>query len=307
MNTTYAKLLSDITNENKKFCKKDLLLLLAFLANLLEQPKYLSTNPTFTVRLDCYSRINNKAAKILGKMQDSVPIELEHSFQQAVTDLEGGMPLAYILGLEDFAGRSFMVGPGVLVPREDSEILLQQALAFCRKLKYPKVLELCCGTACISISLWLETMAAEVWASDISTEALAYAEQNRAYYQPIEHREMEFHLRQSDLLANVELQQKYSLILANPPYLSNSEFDKRNSWLEPMLALRAGADGFALLGRIVAETYHYLKPGGTLLLEAAPWQMHELSRLLYANGYGYTATHCDNAGFERAISACRPD
>ena len=290
-----------------------LLLLLAFcrqeaVCGVIEA----KTTAAFAERLRRYNNLNAQAAKLLASMEETVPIAVEQIFAQYLGRLQKGEHLAYILGMEYFARHVFAVGAGVLIPREDSEILLQQSLDYCYKAGHRSlsVLELCCGTACISLSLLLELQAQlqvlpfyiDFWASDISPKALIYAHMNRNYYvlNAIKNR---FVLCRSDLFESKDLQRRYDLILANPPYLSEAECQRRQHWHEPMLALEAGPDGLDLLRRIIAESPEFLQPGGALILEAAPWQMLELMRLLEFFGYEQISLHDDCGGYQRVIRA----
>ncbi|WGK69990.1 peptide chain release factor N(5)-glutamine methyltransferase [Candidatus Haliotispira prima] len=310
---TYAELLSRHGTVGPYFV---LLRLLAFCRNAGEEGQ----SGDFAARLRRYKGIDATAARLLGKMTEEVPAGLAEAFSQTLALFREAVPLPYIWGMEDFSDYSFAVGPGVLIPREDSEILLEQGLAFCRSLSYEsagqaEVLELCCGTGCISISLYLKLCAEgaspKIRAGDISELALQYAEQNWAYWLAEERgdrgEESPFYLCQSDLFQNPELQHRYDLILANPPYLSERECLRRSDWKEPILALKAGSDGLAILRRIICQAHRFLKLDGALLLEAAPWQMHELQHLLEKEGYRNVAVYRDISGLERVISGYHGD
>ena len=286
--------------------------------------------PDFSARLQCYQNISARAAQLLGRLQQPAPPELISAFANAVERCCGGEPLPYIMGLAEFSGYIFATGPGALIPRQESEVLLEAAFLFCRKHLEERqnqkleILELCCGTGCIAISLQqklaklVQKLAKPgqakkpenpiiIWGADISSTALHYAKQNAAYWlgnSDAFSAQIALHLRQSDLFAQKELQRRYDLILANPPYLSGAECERRRSWREPQLALNGGLDGLSVSGRIAEQSGRFLKAGGVLLLEGAPWQMHSLQLQLEANGYRRISRQRDNAGLERVISAC---
>ncbi len=277
----------------------------------------------FGVTLLRYESIPAQSARLLGKMQDIVPFASQRAFERALERLLQGIPLPYIQGVAEFSDYSFAVGPGVLIPREDSEVLLESACNFVHATcgeqneeaekgegsELP-LLELCCGSGCISLSLYLKLRAAgftpAVWAGDISEDALLYARQSAAYWLAPGQKKEEyarFSLCRSDLFQNPELRRKYKLILANPPYLSTRESHRRSHWPEPMPALEAGPDGLNILRRIIEQAVGFLQPGGALLLEAAPWQMHELGCLLSLRGYRQIETQRDRNGWDRVIGA----
>ena len=309
-----------------------MLRLLAFYSQIPEQPD-------FATRLQCYENIPAQAAQLLGRLEQSAPPQLIASFEQAVERCYQNEPLSYILGLSDFSEYTFATGPGVLIPREESEVLLEEAFLFCRnRLKSAKfqkkqnssleILELCCGTGCIAISLHQklgrlveESTKTEnrpqiaIWAADISAAALHYASENAAYWLGEAvykskiiskyrfYKEISFYICQSDLFAQKKLQRRYDLILANPPYLSSAECEKRKGWYEPQLALNGGSDGLTISRHIARQAGQFLKPDGAILLEAAPWQMHSLQLQFENSGYRQISRTLDTAGLERVIFA----
>ena len=320
-----------------------LLRLLAFYSQMPQQKN-------FAARLQCYQNIPAVAAQLLGRLGQPAPPQIISTFAHAVERCCGGEPLPYILGLAEFSEYIFATGPGALIPREESEVLLEEAFLFCQnrmesriesirrqkqhKNKPPQnakleIIELCCGTGCIAIRLQQKlgklaekSVSTEIppqiaiWAADISAAALHYARQNAVYWLgKADHKpdELEskfvcsagisFSLCQSDLFAHKELQRRYDLILANPPYLSGAECERRQDWREPQLALNGGADGLDIFRHIVAQSGRFLKTGGVLVLEAAPWQMHSLQRQLENNGYRQISRRRDGRGLERVISA----
>lgn len=180
--------------------------------------------------------------------------------RQAVARRLSGEPLQYILGEWEFMGLPFDVGPGALIPRQDTETLCEAALGWLKTRPGATALDLCCGTGCIGVSL-ARLGGARVAFGDISPDALALARRNAgkngvagAFYE-------------SDLLADVP--GVYDLIACNPPYLNAQEVASCQKELrfEPALALYGGEDGLDFYRRLAGEWADHVAPGGLLLME----------------------------------------
>lgn len=191
---------------------------------------------------------------------------------QAVARRLQGEPLQYILGEWEFMGLPFSVGPQALIPRQDTETLCELALRFLKGRPGARVLDLCCGTGCIGVSL-ARLAGARAAFADISPEALSLARENAgkngvtgAFYE-------------SDLLTDVP--GVYDLIACNPPYLTGAEMAHRQRELtfEPALALYGGEDGLAFYRRLAAVWAAHVRPGGLLLLEIGCTQGEAVQQL----------------------------
>lgn len=182
-----------------------------------------------------------------------------------------GEPLQYVLGEWEFFGLPFYVDGSVLIPRPDTERLVETALGLLSDDRRD-VLDLCCGSGCIGVAL-AACGGANVTAADISADALELTERN-AHRNGVSIRTV-----QSDLFENVE--GTFDLIVSNPPYLSKEEMDGRDESLrfEPELALYGGEDGLEFYRRIACGYKRFLKPGGALLLEIGMTQKEEVSAL----------------------------
>ncbi|MBQ4423245.1 MAG: peptide chain release factor N(5)-glutamine methyltransferase [Clostridia bacterium] len=200
-----------------------------------------------------------------------------------------GEPLQYVLGEWEFFGLPFFVDKRVLIPRPDTEILVETAM---KTLTGDRrgVLDLCCGSGCIGIALAVRA-SARVTAADVSADALALTERNAAK------NGVSVATVQSDLFASVE--GTFDLIVSNPPYLSKADMDARGAALrfEPELALYGGEDGLDFYRRIAADYRRYLKPGGTLLLEIGMTQREAVEAL-----FGHSECVCDYGGRPRVIA-----
>jgi len=180
-----------------------------------------------------------------------------------------GEPLQYILGKTEFMGWEFMVAPGVLIPRPETEILVEAAVKIApRRPGAPasqlKVLDLGTGSGCIAISLAKFIKNINVTASDISGEALEIAKQNASL------NNVEIRFLQGDLFSNYDLRpMTYDLIISNPPYVPTAEIDTLQPEVrqEPAIALDGGRDGLDFYRRIIAEAPAYLRGEGFLIME----------------------------------------
>lgn len=206
-------------------------------------------------------------------------------------------PLQYITGVAHIMGHAFMVRPGVLIPRSDSEVLAQRA----RSLTKPgqTALDVCCGSGALGISLKLARPEVTVWAGDLSPEAIALTKENAQVLGA------DIHIREGDLFAPFA-GQIFDLILCNPPYIPTQELDGLQSevQMEPTLALNGGADGLDYYRRIFEEVHAYLAPGGSLLLELGDGQAAAVSAMI-PPGFGRPMLHGDLSGLPRVLEVKR--
>ena len=211
-------------------------------------------------------------------------------------------PMAYILGQREFYGRPFRVDRRVLVPRPDTETLVEVALVRTRSVSMcARALDLCTGSGCVAITLACERPTSVVFATDISDEALAIARENAlrlgAY---------NVALRKGDLFVPVGAACRFDLVTANPPYVPSGEIaslqpDVRDH--EPRLALEGGDDGLAVLRRVVAGAPAHLKrPGGVLAVEVGAGGASAVVTFFEAAGFGRIEVARDYGRIERVVS-----
>jgi release factor glutamine methyltransferase len=217
---------------------------------------------------------------------------------------------AYILGRKEFRGLEFTVNPGVLVPRPDTEILVEAALEQMIKEGGPRrVLDLCTGSGAVAIALKHEKPDWEVWASDISAKALDVAKANA---KNLLGSPTAIHFLQADLLDPTPpsslLPPLFSLIVSNPPYVASAEIETLapEVRMEPRIALDGGADGLDLIRRIIPQAKRRLAEKGTLLIEADPRQMKAIALILKENDFRNLELYKDLAGRERVIGGSLP-
>ena len=213
-----------------------------------------------------------------------------------------GEPFQYIVGSVEFYSIELMVGPGVLIPRPETELLVDLAIEALREAPDgSRVLDLCTGSGAIPLALSHECPQYSYTGVDISPEALKWAQLNREALRP---RDCAF--LQGDLFAPIPPQSRFVLITANPPYVSSqeySELDREVKDYEPRLALEAADDGLALEKAIAEQARDFLAPSGTLLLEIGDTQGARMAACLHALGYTAVAIHQDLAGKDRIASA----
>jgi release factor glutamine methyltransferase len=237
---------------------------------------------------------------------DDVPTEEQRSaFRELVRRAARQEPIAYLVGYREFFSLPFVVTPAVLIPRPETETLVQEVLA--RLGDGPRrVLDLGTGSGCIAVAIANQCSDATVVAGDISAEACEVARQN-AERNGVADR---VDVRAGDLFAVLRADDgPFDLIVANPPYIGNDELDSLPANVrdyEPHTALVAGDDPLAVHKRIVAESPEWLAPGGSLLLEVAFNQAAAVRGLLAAqSAFDGIATARDGPGHERVLSARR--
>jgi release factor glutamine methyltransferase len=223
------------------------------------------------------------------------------SFRDLVKRRRAREPIAYILGKREFYGHEFRVDRRVLVPRPDTEALVETALSRTRHVSLAmRALDLCTGSGCVAISLALDRPTSLVLATDRSDDALAVAKDNAlrlgAY---------RVAFRQGDLYAAVPPACRFDVVTANPPYIATGDLpglmvDVRD--FEPRLALVGGADGLDLVRRVVAGAAPFLVPGGVLAVEVGAGQATATAALFERAGYGQVETRRDYARIERVVS-----
>jgi release factor glutamine methyltransferase len=209
-----------------------------------------------------------------------------------------GEPIAYLLGSREFFRREFEVTPATLIPRPETELLVELGTARLRGLARSRILDLGTGSGCVAISLALE-LGVEVLAVDISQDALAIARANARRLGA----SMTF--VESDWFSAID--GAFDLIVANPPYVAEGDphLGEGDLRFEPALALACGVDGLAAIRRIVADAPRHLAVGGWLFLEHGYDQAEAVRALLAAAGLTDIEQHLDLAGIVRVSGGRR--
>ena len=225
--------------------------------------------------------------------------------EEALARRQHREPLAYIMGRSEFMGYSFLTDNRVLIPRQDTECLVELAADRIRtgsdRGSGLRILDLCTGSGCIGISIKKMFPAAEVVLSDYSAGALEVAGENARQLQT------DVEILEGDLFEPVS--GTFDLILSNPPYIPSKVVDglmPEVAEYEPRTALDGEADGLYYYRKIVAQAPAYLKDGGSLLLEIGYDQGRAVSELLEDKGYRDIQVIKDLAGLDRVVKARRP-
>ncbi len=214
-------------------------------------------------------------------------------YEDLLTRRASGVPLQYLTREQNFCGLSLYVDERVLIPRQDTECLVEEVL---RDGAGGDLLDLCTGSGCIPLALLKHGNFSCALGADISVEALAVAEINRA------RTGLALSLRQSDLFS--EIPERFDVITANPPYIESAEIETLSVEVrdhEPRLALDGAADGLAFYRRLAAESGAHLKPGGRLYLEIGMSQGAAVASLLEAAAFSDIQIIRDLAGRDRIV------
>ncbi|GMO52114.1 MAG: peptide chain release factor N(5)-glutamine methyltransferase [Termitinemataceae bacterium] len=255
--------------------------------------------------------------KLLLKANEEIDADVYACYQSCLRKRSGGICTAYITGHKEFRYLDLIVTPDVLVPRPDTETLVDAALTFidwCREDAYPageqhtpstcggvvSVLDLCTGSGAVGLSLASERNFTDVWASDISQAALEVARLN-AVKNAIDANRI--HFAASNFFEGIT--KRFDCIVGNPPYVPSGIIVTLSAEVqnEPHLALDGGTDGLDIITKIIAASPQFLNPCGTLLLEADPSQMETIASLMKCAGFCCIKTYRDLAGCTRVIGA----
>ncbi|HBN86488.1 MAG TPA: peptide chain release factor N(5)-glutamine methyltransferase [Clostridiales bacterium] len=210
-----------------------------------------------------------------------------------------GVPLQYLIKTAYFMGYDFEVNENVLIPRPDTEVLVQKALEYMDENYHVHVLDMGTGSGCIAISLALLNRCCTVDAVDISQSALKVAKKNALRHR-VEHQIQFIH---SDLFSN--LSDSYHMIVSNPPYIKHEEYEflqEEVRCFEPVQALVANEEGLAFYKRIAGDARQFLKAGGSLLFETGYDQAAHVVSIMKENGFTGLEVTKDYNGINRVVS-----
>jgi release factor glutamine methyltransferase len=239
----------------------------------------------------------------------SLPLcrECVSRFEQLIARRAAREPIAYILGHKEFYGLDFAVNRSVLIPRPETELLVDTALKMLRERPPSRVLDLGTGSGAIAVAIAANASEAEVTATDISAPALELARRNARRHGC----ELRIKFYTGDLFAALPCShQKYDLILSTPPYVRVDEIARLEPEVarhEPQIALLGGKDGLDFYRRLAAEIASHLRPEGEVMVEVGAGQAAEVARLLEAGGCRALETLRDLAGHKRVVRARRAD
>ena len=270
--------------------------------------EYLTRAGVISARLDAELLL----AHIIGKdrtwifthVHDDLDTGNETAFQQLVDRRARREPLQYILGIQEFCGLSFKVTPDVLIPRPETELLVEAAAAFLKNASRPTIVDLCTGSGCIAVTLAKESGSARIFAADRSAQALAVARENANIHGVAG----QIRFLEGDLFQpfeELDIEEQIDVITANPPYIEARELaslQPEGRDFEPEMALISGPEGTEIHQRIIARAPAFLRKNGALIMEMGIGQAEKVSAMADASGsYAKPEILKDLAGIDRVI------
>lgn len=262
------------------------------------------SEPVLEVVLLLSNLLNVDETYIYTYGEKEVPKAIEEEFLEKIILRKKGYPLQYILEEVEFMGLKFYVNEGVLIPRQDTEILVEYILNIMEKEREYTIVELGTGSGCISLSLaYYFKGKIFIYAVDIEDEALKIAKKN------LEKLNLEKKVRilKGDLfkgIENLNLEEKVDIIVSNPPYIPSKTINSLQEEVkkhEPIKALDGGEDGLDFYRRIVPESKKYLNKTGLLVLEIGYDQGEKVSNIFKAEGYRDIEIIKDLQGHDRVV------
>ena len=255
-------------------------------------------SPKLKARLLLQYVLNKKREQLILYDNEQITVAQEKAYIQNIEKLIKGIPLQHITNSQEFMKMNFFVNSDVLIPRPDTEILVEEVIKLGKEKRNPSILDLCTGSGAIAVSIAKYLPNAKVYASDISKKALEMAKTN-ARNNEVEDK-IEF--INSDLFEKIE--GKFDIIVSNPPYIRTEVIKTLDEEVqkEPMLALDGGKDGLDFYRKIVEEAYSHLKFDSYLCFEIGYDQKEEVTEIV-KNAKVYADTYCkkDLYGNDRVI------
>ena len=255
-------------------------------------------NPNLDTELILSKVINKKREEILLNTNNKLKIKDIIKFKSYLLRRHQKEPIAYILGYKYFWKHKFLTNKSVLIPRPDTELIIEEALKYLPIDKSKKILDIGTGSGCIVISLLKERPNCSATALDISLKALNVAKTNAKLHQ----------LENKINFINIDIDKynsnNYDLIISNPPYINSIDLNRLDDDIkfhEPMLALSGGFDGFSVLKKVILKSKKLLKINGKLIIEVGHRQKDQCSKMLNENGYYINQISKDLSGKDRCI------
>lgn len=243
-----------------------------------------------------YSFPTDRVSFLMNRSQ-TVLEEQRERYEELIKKRAEHIPLQYLTGVQEFMGYSFRVNENVLIPRQDTEILVEEVR---KTADGKKVLDMCTGSGCIIISLQKLSKLKKAFGADISGKALDVAGENAKLL------EAEVTFIESDLFQNIE--GKYDIIVSNPPYIESAEVDELMPEVrehEPRIALDGTEDGLWFYRKIIGEAEHYLTENGELFFEIGYNQGQAVKQLMLEKGYREVKIIKDLSGLDRVVKGKR--
>lgn len=221
-------------------------------------------SPKLKSRLLMQFILNKPRQYVIVNDREELNLSEEKKYFDSIAEMRKGIPLEHITHQKEFMKLNFFVDEHVLIPRQDTEILVEEVISIAQKTKAKKILDLCTGSGAIAVSLAKYLPESEIIAVDISNDALKIAKKNSINNEV----EKQITFINSDMFTNLS-DEKFDIIVSNPPYIKRNVIETLDEEVkkEPHIALDGGEDGLYFYRKIVKESYEYLKYKGYLCLE----------------------------------------
>jgi release factor glutamine methyltransferase len=262
-------------------------------------------NPHFAVEVMLRFLLGLRRVDLYLNETMPVPPDVEQEFQIMIDRKLKREPLQYIIGETEWFGLRIKCCPFALVPRPETEIIIERALELIANVEQPLVADICTGSGCIAIAIALSRTDARIVATDISPDALALANENITSHGV----ESRVALRLGNLLEPLRSDEAFDLIISNPPYVSESEYSSLMPEVrdyEPQIALIAGEDGLDVIRPLVSNAHLHLITGGLLVFEIGEQQAAAIQVIVENCGkYDFVETIIDYNDKPRGIIVCK--
>ena len=262
---------------------------------------------SFEAKLIFEKAFESELPRILMNRDSAVPENILKDIQDMAEKRRNGLPVQYIVGEWEFYGYPVKGRKGVLIPRQDTETLVDYVIEICRRnnIKSPKIIDLCSGTGCIAITLKKEIPDSEVYALELSENALEYLEYNKKL------NNADIKIIKADVLEDNSRKNLpvFDIIVSNPPYLTKQDMQElqKEVQAEPESALYAGEDGLYFYKKITPLWKKSLKKGGIIVYEIGINQHDSVSDILKSDNFEKVEFIKDTAGIIRVVSAVKEE
>lgn len=255
--------------------------------------------PNLKARLLMQYILNKPRQYLVVRDNEELTLRQQVNYFKGIKKLKEGVPIQHITHMQEFMKMNFFVNEDVLIPRQDTESLVEEAISIANKINAKKILDLCTGSGAIAIALAKNIKNSEITAVDISTKALSVAKKNAKNNEV----ENQITFIESNLFEKVK-KEKYDMIVSNPPYVKRDILKTLDKHVqkEPKIALDGGYDGLDFYRKIIKKSDEYLKYKGYLCLEIGYDQKIDVIELI-ENEEKYVDTYCkkDLYGNDRVI------
>ncbi len=269
-------------------------------ANFLKKNKI--QNPTLDTELLLSKVLNKRREDILLNPKNILKNYEINRFNNYLLRRKNNEPVAYILGYKYFWKYKFITNKSVLIPRPDTELVIEETLKYLSNSKSKKILDVGTGSGCIVVSLLKERPNCVATAIDISLKAINVAKTNAKLHQ----------LENKINFINIDIDKlesyNYDLIISNPPYINSIDLNRLDDDIkfhEPKLALSGGSDGFKYIIKVIKKSKKLLKIKGKLIIEIGHKQKNQCAKILNENGFYINKISKDLSGKDRCITSTK--